>query len=1045
MNAEGVNTQSTPTATLARMRRVLLLSLWGLLGACPGPVVNPPAEKCAEVRCPGRQLCNAMTGECEGGVDAGSDAGVDAGRPDAGRDAGLDAGPLDAGVDAGTPDAGPDAGEVDAGCGSDLECFGVQHCDPASRGCVDCFVDSHCLSSVVPVCDVRVNSCVGCVSTAHCVNPLPICDAQQCLPCNTSAECGQGRECAFATGNCDPLNDTCATARAILPSGTGTSSIASEPGRGIDDTAGTCNAAGPELVYSFTTTAVQTLTVTAAPLAGSFARPVLYLRSGCLGTQQACDAPMSGSAGLAIAALQPGSYFLFVETANGAPGRMTLTVSLQPPPTSSANDSCAGAAMLSVNGSTVTRSVAVGNTAIATNDNTTEPSCSATARSAGPDLVYSYTLTTRSNVSVVARPISGSTLHPVVSIRTPCFGPNTESACQAVAAAVAVQANVAGQLPGTYFIMVDSADGTTGAFQLEVDANPTVDNDTCAAPTALTFSGNTATALGDTTWATNGNVLGDLTPSCSDSARGTGRDVVFSYTLSAAQDVTVSVTPTGASPTFESVASIRATTCGDASRAGERGCVSPLAPTVGRLSLVNQPAGSYFVWVDSAADTSGPFQLEVVTAPPTPPPANDSCSSPEVLAFTNGVATVNASTLQAANDNYAGDVSPTCSASAKQSGRDVVYQFTLAQPKDVTLSLTPSSGSSLIPVLYVRRANCTSQLLSDEVVCLNQVGGVAAQLTNLAAGTYFVFVDSSGGTSGAFALTATQSTPSPAPANDNCASAQALVFTGDVATASGTTFGASNSNSPTDNAPACGTDFLPRRFGRDLVYSYTLTGAQDVDVTVTPSAGSGLVPTLYVRAPNMCTSFSAGFELACVAESTVRPLRIYLPNQAAGTYFLFVDSNSYATGGFTLSLTKRPATLPPANDACSAPTPVPAGPLGVTGDTSGATDNYSALTYSAACRRSFFDGRDLVYQYTATATGSVTATVSPEATFDAALLLLQPTCGAAQCVRFADAGGPGVPEAFSFAVTAGQTYFLVVDSANIESPSAFGRFTLTVQ
>ena len=1028
------------------MRRVVLLSLSGLLCACPGPIANPPADKCAEVRCTGTQLCDAMTGQCEGGLDAGRDAGVDAGQRDAGPDAGLDAGPRDAGVDAGTPDAGPpDAGDVDAGCGSDLECFGAQHCDPASRSCVECFLDSHCLSSVVPVCDVRFNSCVGCVSTADCINPLPICDAQQCLPCNTSAECGQGRECNFATGRCDPLNDTCATARAILPSGTGTSSIGSEPGQAIDDTAGTCNAAGPELVYTFTTTAVQTLTVTAAPIAGSLARPVLYLRSGCAGTQQACDAPVSGSAGLAIAALQPGSYFLFVETANGAPGRLTLTVSLQAPPSSSTNDSCAGAAMLSVNGNTVTRSVVVGNTAIATNDTTTEPSCSATARTVGPDLVYSYTLTTRSNVSVVTRPISGSTLHPVVSIRTPCLGPNNESACQAASAAVAVQANVAGQLPGTYFITVDSADGTTGAFQLEVDANPTVDNDTCAAATALTFSGNTATALGDTTWATNGNVLGDLTPSCSDSARGTGRDVVLSYTLSAAQDVTVSVTPTGASPTFEPVVSVRATTCGDASRAGERGCVSPLAPTVGRLWLVNQPAGTYFVWVDSAADTSGPFQLEVVTAPPTPPPANDSCSSPEVLAFMNGVATVSGSTLQAANDNYAGDVSPTCSASAKQSGRDVVYQFTLAQPKDVTLSLTASSGSTLIPALYARRTNCTSQLLSDEVVCLNQVGGVVAQQTNLAAGTYFVFVDSSGGTSGAFVLTVTQSAPTPAPANDTCAGAQSLVFIGNTATVTGSTFGASNSNSPTDNAPACGTDFLPRRFGRDLVYSYTLAGAQDLDVTLTPAAGSALVPTLYVRAPGMCTSFSAGSELTCVAESSARPVRIYLPNQVAGTSFLFVDSNSYATGAFTLSVTKRPATLPPANDTCAAPTPVLAGPIGVTGDTSGATDTYSALSFSAACRRSFFDGRDLVYQYTATATGTVTATVSPAATFDAALLLLQPGCAAAQCVRFADAAGAGVPEAFSFAVTAGQTYFLVVDSANIEAPGAFGNFTLTVQ
>jgi hypothetical protein len=1038
------------------MRRLLLLSVFGLLCGCPGPVVNPPANKCEGVRCTGTQLCNLATGECEAALDAGRDAGTPDAGFDGGTDAGVDAGSSDAGLpDAGLPDAGsgdagadagaPDAGEVDAGCSADLDCLGVQHCDPSTRNCVECFLDSHCPSSVVPVCDVRTLGCVGCVSTADCVNPTPICDAQQCLPCNTSAECGQGRECNQGSGQCDPLNDTCASARAILPAGTGTSSISAEPGQGIDDTAASCSAAGPELVYTFTTTTVQQLTVSAAPSSGSLARPVLFLRSSCTGTQVACDAPVSGSAGLAVSSLPVGTYFLFVETANGAPGRVSLTVSLQPPPTSVANDTCAGAAALSVNGSTITRSVAVGNTVIATNDNTNEPTCSATARSTGPELVYSYTLAARSNVTVVARPISGSTLHPVVSIRSPCLSPNSESACQAGSAAVAVQATVSGQQPGTYFVMVDSADGTTGAFQLEVDANPTVDNDGCAAPTALTFNGTTASGVGDTTWATNGNVLGDLTPSCSDSARGTGRDVVFSYTLATAQDVTVSVTPTGASPTFYPVLSVRSATCTDATRPAERGCVSPLASTAGLLSLVNQPAGTYFVWVDSAADTSGPFQLEVVTAPPTPPPANDSCAAPEALVFTTDVATVTSSTLQAANDNYAGDVSPTCSPSAKQSGRDVVYQFTLTQPKDVTLNVTPTSGSTLIPALYVRRTNCSSQLLSDEVVCLNQVGGVTARQTNLAAGTYFVFVDSSGGTSGGFALTVTQSAPTPAPANDSCAGAHTLNFVNNVATVSGSTFGASNSNSPTDNAPACGTDFLPRRFGRDLVYSYTLSGAQDVDVTVTPAAGSALVPTLYVRAPNQCASFSAGFELACVAEFTPKPLRIYLPNQVAGTYFLFVDSNSYATGDFTLSVTKRPATLPPSNDTCSAPMAVLAGPTGVTGDTSGATDTYSALTYSAACRRSFFDARDLVYQFTATATGTVTATVSPEATFDAALLLLQPTCGAAQCVRFADAAGAGVPEAFSFSVTQGQTYYLVVDGANRELPNTFGRFTLTVQ
>ena len=124
---------------------------------------------------------------------------------------------------------------------------------------------------------------------------------------------------------------------------------------------------------------------------------------------------------------------------------------------------------------------------------------------------------------------------------------------------------------------------------------------------------------------------------------------------------------------------------------------------------------------------------------------------------------------------------------------------------------------------------------------------------------------------------------------------------------------------------------------------------------------------------------------------------------------------------------------------------VPHGPTGVSGDTTAATDNYSALTYSAACRRSFFDARDLVYQYTATATGTVTATLTPEASFDRG-----PAAPAAQlrgrAVRaLRRLGGAGVPESFSFAVTQGQTYFLVVDSHNREFPNTFGRFTLTVQ
>lgn len=1031
----------------------------------------PPGGRCDGVRCTGTDVCNPTTGRCEprdgGAGDGGAgDAGTqDAGRPDGGAE---DAGAVDAGAgDAGTPDAGPpdagaldagfdagapDAGaEVDAGCTSDLQCFGVAaHCDPSLRACVECYLDTHCPSSAVPKCDLRDRSCQGCVANADCANPTPICAQRQCQPCTTSADCGPGRECdPLLSGDCLPLPDSCANPKAILPSGSGTTSFTADPGQAIDDTAGSCSAAGPELVYRFTTTQARDLIVSVTPLSGSAARPVVYLRgpSCTAGPQASCDAPATGAASLAVANLAAGTWYLFVESANGAPGRVSVQVSLLTPAQPPANDSCAAPQALTFVGPSA---VAVGNTSLAANDSTmaaNDPSCSATARSSGKDLVYSYTLAARSNVTVVARPVLGSALHPVVSVRSACANPATELGCQAQALAAAAQVTLNGQLPGTYAVWVDSADGTQGAFQLEVTAAPAVDNDTCPGIQALSFTGATATATGDTSFATNGNVLGDQTPSCSDSARGTGKDVVYAFTLTQPRDVTVSVTPTGASPTFEPVVSVR-TACGDATRTAEKGCVSPLSPTQARLTLVNQPAGTYVVWVDGARDTSGAFQLEVTTAPPTPPPANDSCAAPQALAFVAGVASASGSTLQAANDNSAFDVSPTCSASAKQSGRDVVYAMTLAAPQDVTLTVAPAAGSTLNPALYVRRSTCTSQILGDELVCLQKVGPATATLTALPAGTYWIWVDGAGGTSGAFTLTATLAPPTPPPANDGCAGAQALSFTGDTATVTGTTFGATNSNAPTDNAPACGTDFLPRRYGRDLVYTYTLTGAQDVEIRVTPTAGSPYVPAVYVRAPGQCTSFGAGSELACMAQTQSAEVRLYLPNQPAGTYPLFVDSNDYDTGGYTLTVRKLPATLPPSNDTCAAPGVVLQGATGVMGNTTGARDDYSissAPNYSSACRAYFFSGRDLAYQYTASATGSVTATLSPQGLFDPALLLLQPVCGPASCVRFSDSGGVGAAEAFTFSVTAGQTYFLVVDSWDGTAPNTFGSFTLTVQ
>lgn len=1045
------------------MRSGLWLGVLLVAAAC-GTSSTPPASKCEGVRCTGSDICEPATGACvpRGGVDAGAvDAGRDGGSPDGGTDAGppdagaADAGGRDGGQDSGiVADAGSDAGTdagLDAGrpeCVDNFDCFGVRNrCDQSRGRCVECVIDAHC-PSAIPKCEVVRGDCVECLSNVDCQNPQPTCRNRVCDDCLALTECGPGRSCDLRFGDCFTLPDSCANPQALaIADAGGTAFVSLELSTAVDDVTTSCGS-GPDLLYALTIPATRDVTVTARRRGGGTVAPAVALRNApCVsGSELACDQLRDGgsAASLALSNVPAGTYYVVVESPAGTSGPVELSVTAVPPPTMAANDTCAAVEALTFFG---TRAVTVGSTVLATND-AVGPSCSPSAAATGKDLVYAYDLDGGSNVSVTVRPLSGSTLTPVVSVRPLCLSPLNELTCAASpTAGTPVSAAISNQPAGQYVVVVDSANGSSGSFQLEVTRTPVIPNDSCVAPQALTFVGSVASATGDTSFAANDNAPGDATPSCSASARSSGGDVLFTYTLTQPRDVTVSVTPTGPSPTYWPVLSVRSA-CSNGATSGELACVSPNASMQARASFVNQPAGTYVVWVDSAAQTSGPFQLEVVTAAPTPPPTNDSCSSPQALVFSGNTAIVASSTLQAANDNFPFDVSPTCSTTAKQNGRDVVYTLTLAAPQDVTLEVTPTASSLLRPVLYVRRNSCTSQVLGDELVCLERVGPVRTTLTNLAAGTYFVFVDGAGGTSGDFTLTATRAAPTPPPANDECPGAQALSFSGDVATVVASTFGSSNSNSPSDNAPACGTDFIPRRWGRDLVYTYTLGSPKDVEVRVTSGSGSAHAPVTYVRGPGQCALGFAGNELACGASVGPGTAVAYLPNQQPGTYPLFVDSNSYDTGTFTLQVRQLPPTPVPANDTCATPATVPLGATGVGGNTTGATDSYSVGSnprYASGCGNAFMSGRDVVFVFTPPTSGAFTATVTPQGAFDPALLQLNGSCSAAQCVRASDTGGPGASEAIAFSATAGQPVYFVVDSADGAAPYGFGAFTLRVQ
>ena len=246
----------------------------------------------------------------------------------------------------------------------------------------------------------------------------------------------------------------------------------------------------------------------------------------------------------------------------------------------------------------------------------------------GPDRVYAVTVPSMTRLTTIGTSTADLLLSIVDGAPASCSANPVVCAKSADATGVggtetAVFDNRTGN-PKTVLVIVDRASGTVAndTFGLAISLTgvpPIPANDTCGGALTLTFAGDTATATGDTTEATNGNVSADASPNCSSSARSTGHDVVYSYTLVAAKDVVITVTPTSppATTTFQPVVYLRSA-CADTTVPNQLGCVANLTSTPHILSLPNQPAGTYYLWVDGSLDTSGPFSLNVTATTPAP-------------------------------------------------------------------------------------------------------------------------------------------------------------------------------------------------------------------------------------------------------------------------------------------------------------------------------------------------------------------------------------------------------------------------------------------
>ncbi len=342
-------------------------------------------------------------------------------------------------------------------------------------------------------------------------------------------------------------------------------------------------------------------------------------------------------------------------------------------------------------------------------------------------------------------------------------------------------------------------------------------------------------------------------------------------------------------------------------------------------------------------------------------PAPDSCVLAQALDLSSGAAQVTGDTRGAADDMKA-------ACAVGQSAPDLVYAFTLTATRRVSAKVQPASGSSLLPVLALRKA-CGGLQPADQLGCGFSdplSGGARLVVDALPPGTYFLWLDGDSGSAGAFSLSVSAEVP---PAGDSCSTAEPLALVNGVAEVVSSTAHVSD-----DAVGTCGGA------GPDRIYRLSLSAPQRLQLELTSQEAS-YAPVLYVRR-SACESGAGSAQVACQSSGAQGSATLDLPNLPAGTYFIFVDGtfsggvDPPTSGGFRLKLTALPPLPPPGNDACGAAAalPLPLNALGstvVSGDTSAAlSDATSGVCGGAA--------PDLVYALDLPAARRVTARVTPQ-------------------------------------------------------------------
>ncbi|HEY3446112.1 MAG TPA: hypothetical protein VGK67_07080 [Myxococcales bacterium] len=645
---------------------------------------------------------------------------------------------------------------------------------------------------------------------------------------------------------------------------------------------------GADVVYKFTIpagAANRSVTAVVTPDAAATSyRPAVYLWKACdpaaTGNEVACAAASAagGAATAQMLSAAPGTtYFAVVDGVARTAGAFTLTVTLGTEII--LPDTCATAQPVALDGSG--HGGAVGDTTTATNGG----GGLCMSGTGGADLVYEVDTTGLGERNLTATVTFADTLaNAHVYIRSVCDSTAAvdEKACKSTYDNVA--STTAKRLPpGRYYVFVDSDSSDEGPFELVVDAvvPPT---SPCLTATVIDVSSGAGSQPGSTLNTTNytqGSCYGEMS-----------NDSVFKFTTTAAQKVTVKVTPDVAtSATYRPTLYVRPfDQCDSEVKVDELACVytytdgNPVEKVFNNLA-----AGSYAVWVDgygSSTAYNGDFSVSVTLEAPLDIP--EDCSSVKALDTStlsngNGVIAVSGDTTNANSDTNS---LVGCGGGA---GPDLVYSLTTTAEKDVKVQMVFSvTGNDAL--VYLRKGVCKTADPADQLGCDGTGTSSTFTAKRLPAGTYYLWADGYyASDKGAFTLIVTLSDPAPAPAGDTCATAIALT--------KGTSASGDTTNATADYGSTFGTACTSSdAIGADLVYSYTPSTAGDFTVTVTPASWDVLVWV----SETTCGGSGADCIKSKDSSATGAETLTVTGGVAGTTYYIYVDSYNSSTGSFTI-------------------------------------------------------------------------------------------------------------------------------------------------